>query len=288
MSFLGFDGSQRPKQSIRLHSIPVETAAATEPNAAHESNETNERPAASETAPTRPALRVVKGVTPTATERRLRTVVEAALNFDLPACIAALRLQPDETDPTIWWSQIARPALNELADRQVLSTAGGSPFNVADTAIQRAITDFMARHDEEQSRTGRPSTRHPIRLKKLVLIVVDRGSNAAPAAHTLAAALVAGHASARVVTGAIDGARLVELIKLTKPAALALTRAAALADPNILLEVNKHYPDLPVFLDLPKGADPLPAAQAPGAQQLDTLSGLAQQILATLPNPKTT
>jgi len=229
----------------------------------------------------RPVLRVLPGLPPDSPAFRIEAAVDAALEFNLSGCIDALSFARDEADPTRWWVEIARPALTALAERVVLSLPGESPITIAETATHRALDDYLHRYDAERANLGLPTMRHPARLNKLVLILGDPGHPETPAAHALAAGLIIGGAAARVVTGSLSPRRLGELLNLTKPAALILTYGAA-RTPGFIEEIRSHLPDIPVFIDLPKGSEPLSFDNATAIHQISSFEALKSQTLAIL------
>ena len=236
----------------------------------------------------RPALTLLPGLPPDSPALRVGAAIDAALAFDELACLKALRLTPAETDVVAWWTELARPTLTELAKRVVLSPPGRAPFAIAETATLKAIGEYLQGHDLNLAAAGQPPSGHPSRLKKLVLVVADPSGTATPDAHALAAAVVAEGAAARVVTGAVDTRRLLELVLLSSPLALVVAFGAASQQPRLLAELQAAHPAVPVFVELPPGAEPLrfqskqPLPTAEGIQQVADFAELVALIGAVV------
>lgn len=237
----------------------------------------------------RPALKLLPGLPPDSPALRVGDAIDAALAFDDQACLKALRFTPADDDVVVWWTQLAQPTLAALAQRVVLSPPGMAPFAIAETAALKAIGEYLKGNDLDLAAAGQPSSGHPSRLKKLVLVIADPDDTAAPAAHALAAAVVAGGAAARVVTGAVDQRRLLELVLITHPVAIVLDAAAAPdaaggtgpAHParDLLTALRAKHPKVEIFLRHANPNQPVDAEVATlGVHQVFAFARLVTEI----------
>jgi len=229
-----------------------------------------------------PNLRLLPGLPPDSPALRVGAAMDAALAFEDQACLRALRFTPAEADVVKWWTELAHPTLVELAKRVVISPPGLAPFAIAETAVLKALSEFLQGHDLNLAAAGQPSSRHPSRLKKLVLVVADPADSAAPEAHALAASVITGGGAARVVTGAVDQRRLLELVLVTSPAVLVLAADVVLRAPALLAKLREKHDDLAVFVQLPPQAQPLPVEVEHEVPQMSEFAELLPAVLGAL------
>ena len=178
--------------------------------------------------PKEPNLRLLPAVEIDPLQLALNRAVEAALSGDYARTVAALLppgvadTEPFRFDPIRWWTALAVPALAAVREMMMANPPGVSPESVVEAAVLRAISEILAAHDAEVIAGGGPPTTHPTRYQKLVLIIAPAADQVGLTAHALGMALVVRGASARIVSGLGGGARLRDLLDLTRPVAVVI------------------------------------------------------------------
>lgn len=194
-------------------------------------------------------------------------LVDAALREDGLACRRLLAAVP--TDVVPWWNDVVEPARASLAGRTVLARAGEDPEWVLDSAALAVL----------RRRTA-PGGRSPTIGSRLVLLFAAPYERRPIVLHVLASALSDRGVDARVVTGPVDPRRVLELVAMARPVAVALLSELPAPDLAVLADLHKADPHLPLVVGLAEG---LPAPALPigrSVRRVHTLSGLLREVLA--------
>ena len=212
---------------------------------------------------------------------RVSDVVDAALAYDQNACDELLAI-PAQGDPAAWWTEIAEPAWQRVAQRTVLAGPGAVPEVVLATAALRALRDFTEAFERAMVAGGAPPANHPSRMRKIVLIFAAPDEVVPLSAHALAAALTAKGATARIVTGPASTHRSLELVTMVRPAALVLATAQRRPDLDLIHAVHDGFAELPVIVSLRRddAASELPLA--PTVQRVRSFTAMLHEALAVV------
>jgi len=261
-----------------------------------EPDETEPQPSADESKPARAHLRALpgggegrRGAAPASgasglagdASARVSAVVDAALAYDQARCDELLRI-PAHGDPASWWTLVVEPAWQRVAQRTVLAGPGAVPEVVLATAALHALRAFTEAFEQAVVAGGGPPANHPSRMRKIVLIFAAPDEVAPLSAHALAAALTAKGATARIVTGPASTHRSLELVTMVRPAALVLATTQRRPDLDVVQAVHESYPELPIFVELPRDdvATELPLAAT--VQRVRSFTGLLHEVLAVV------
>ncbi len=211
----------------------------------------------------------------------MSAVVDAALDYDQAACDELLAI-PAQGDPAAWWTEIAEPAWQRVAQRTVLAGPGAVPEVVLATAALRALRDFTEAFERAMVAGGAPPANHPSRMRKIVLIFAAPDEVVPLSAHALAAALTAKGATARIVTGPASTHRSLELVTMVRPAALVLATAQRRPDLDLIHAVHDGFADLPVIVSLRRddAASELPLAAT--VQRVRSFTAMLHEALAVV------
>ena len=169
--------------------------------------------------------------------------------------LTAPRAAPEAVDPLEWWLDVGNPVIRGVADRVASSPPGRSPEAVVTSAVLLTMSRMVAAHDQRRRAEGLAPSDHPSRMRRLVLVLAARDDPMALAAHAFAICLMAGGATARVVTGPVTPAKLKEVIELARPVAVVVDPGAA--NGALVRALRLHAEGLPVLH--------LPAPSAEGA-----------------------
>ncbi|GAA1714821.1 hypothetical protein GCM10009809_08750 [Isoptericola hypogeus] len=212
---------------------------------------------------------------------RVSAVVDAALAYDQARCDELLRI-PAHGDPAAWWTLVAEPAWQRVAQRTVLAGPGAVPEVVLATAALQALRDFTEAFEQAQVAAGAPPANHPSRMRKIVLIFAAPDEVVPLSAHALAAALTAKGATARIVTGPASTHRSLELVTMVRPAALVLATTQRRPDLDVVHAVHEGFPDLPMVVGLRRddAASELPLAAT--VQRVRSFTGMLHEVLAVV------
>jgi DNA-binding transcriptional MerR regulator len=212
---------------------------------------------------------------------RVSSVVDAAIAYDQVTCDDLLAI-PAQGDPAVWWTEIAEPAWQRVAQRTVLAGPGAVPEVVLATAALRALRDFTEAFERAQVAGGAPPANHPSRMRKIVLIFAAPDEVVPLSAHALAAALTAKGATARIVTGPASTHRSLELVTMVRPAALVLATAQRRPDLDLVHAVHDGFAELPIIVSLRRddAASELPLA--PTVQRVRSFTAMLHEALAVV------
>ncbi|MFE5310729.1 MerR family transcriptional regulator [Isoptericola sp. NPDC056605] len=212
---------------------------------------------------------------------RVSAVVDAALAYDQAGCDDLLAI-PAQGDPAAWWTEIAEPAWQRVAQRTVLAGPGAVPEVVLATAALRALRDFTEAFERAMVAGGAPPANHPSRMRKIVLIFAAPDEVVPLSAHALAAALTAKGATARIVTGPASTHRSLELVTMVRPAALVLATAQRRPDLDLIHAVHEGFAELPVIVSLRRddAASELPLAAT--VQRVRSFTAMLHEALAVV------
>ncbi|MFE6969232.1 MerR family transcriptional regulator [Isoptericola sp. NPDC057653] len=212
---------------------------------------------------------------------RVSAVVDAALAYDQQACDEILAI-PAQGDPAVWWTEIAEPAWQRVAQRTVLAGPGAVPEVVLATAALRALRDFTEAFERAMVAGGAPPANHPSRMRKIVLIFAAPDEVVPLSAHALAAALTAKGATARIVTGPASTHRSLELVTMVRPAALVLATSQRRPDLDLVHAVHEGFAELPIIVSLRRddAASELPLA--PTVQRVRSFTAMLHEALAVV------
>ncbi|MFD6176352.1 MULTISPECIES: MerR family transcriptional regulator [unclassified Isoptericola] len=212
---------------------------------------------------------------------RVSAVVDAALAYDQQACDEILAI-PAQGDPAAWWTEIAEPAWQRVAQRTVLAGPGAVPEVVLATAALRALRDFTEAFERAMVAGGAPPANHPSRMRKIVLIFAAPDEVVPLSAHALAAALTAKGATARIVTGPASTHRSLELVTMVRPAALVLATSQRRPDLDLVHAVHEGFAELPIIVSLRRddAASELPLAAT--VQRVRSFTAMLHEALAVV------
>ena len=216
------------------------------------------------------------------THNRVSAVIDAALAYDGATCSTLLRLDIHD-DPAVWWSHILEPAWQRLAQRTVLAAPGEIPEVVLATAALSSLRQYTAQLEQQTLAAGGLPPNHPSRMRKIVLIFAPPDETLPLSAHALAAAVVAGGGTARIVTGPASGKRAVELVTMVRPIAVVMATMLERPDLSSVAAIHQEYPDLPLLVSVrgDDAAGDIPLAAS--VQRVRTIQGLVHEVLALLP-----
>lgn len=196
-------------------------------------------------------------------------VVDAAVAGDVDRCARLLALH-DGADVGQWWTGLAEPSVHALARLTVVDRPG---VDAAATLTAAALAALRAR-------TSVP----PPAGTPVVLILVPAGEPRPLSVHALAAALVEAGVDARMVGGPVGPHRVLELVLMSRPAAVVHLSERVGDDPDALaglVERLAHaHPDLPQFVVAPDAS----AAQLPSGRSVHrarSFTGLLHEVVAT-------
>ena len=208
-------------------------------------------------------------------------VVDAALAYDQNTCDELLAISA-QGDPAAWWTEIAEPAWQRVAQRTVLAGPGAVPEVVLATAALRALRDFTEAFERAMVAGGAPPANHPSRMRKIVLIFAAPDEVVPLSAHALAAALTAKGATARIVTGPASTHRSLELVTMVRPAALVLATAQRRPDLDLIHAVHDGFAELPIIVSLRRddAASELPLAAT--VQRVRSFTAMLHEALAVV------
>jgi MerR family transcriptional regulator, light-induced transcriptional regulator len=191
-------------------------------------------------------------------------LLDAALAGDRAACrrLVALRSGAGLGEIEEWWTDLVEPVLTDIARRTVVDRPGQD----ADLVVRGCAVEAIAAWLPE-------SRRGPV-----VLLLVPPGQERPLVAQVLAAALVAGGADARVVGGPVGRRHALELVVMTRPAAVVTVATRADADLTVVEHVAQQRPDLPQLVLVAEGGSPVPMAAS--VQRSRSFRGLLHEVLA--------
>ncbi|MEL7975592.1 MerR family transcriptional regulator [Isoptericola sp. F-RaC21] len=277
-----------------LEEATEDAAAGTEPDEEDDAERDAERaaPAPDGDVPRRAHLRALPGggegassapghVPGGSASGRVSAVVDAALAYDQAGCDDLLAI-PAQGDPAAWWTEIAEPAWQRVAQRTVLAGPGAVPEVVLATAALRALRDFTEAFERAMVAGGAPPANHPSRMRKIVLIFAAPDEVVPLSAHALAAALTAKGATARIVTGPASTHRSLELVTMVRPAALVLATAQRRPDLDLIHAVHDGFAELPIIVSLRRddAASELPLAAT--VQRVRSFTAMLHEALAVV------
>jgi len=193
-------------------------------------------------------------------------LVEAALRDDELGCRRLLGTVPQ--DVASWWTDLVEPARSSLAARTVLARAGEDPEWVLDSA---ALAVLRTRPD--------PAGVRPSVGERVVLLFAAPRERRPLALHVLAAALTDRGVDARVVTGPVDTHRVLELVAMAHPVAVALLSELAVPDLAVVADLHAAEPELPLFVGLAEdhAAHALPLGRS--VHRARSFTGLLHEVL---------
>jgi transposase-like protein len=219
-------------------------------------------------APSRPATHTVPPVPsagrPETTSPTL--LVDAALRDDAPACRRLLAAMPG--DVASWWTELVEPARASLAARTVFARAGEDPEWVLDSAALGALRRRAA--PARGSSPGEP----------LVLLLTAPHERRPLALHALATALSDHGLDARLVTGPVEPHRVLELVAMAHPVAVALLSELTAPDLAVVAHLHAADPELPLVVGLGEEHAGPPLPQGPSVRQVHDFAGLVREVLA--------
>jgi hypothetical protein len=170
-------------------------------------------------------------------------LVDAALAGDADRCARLVRLDhgaPGRGGVSDWWTLLVEPALTDLARRTVVDTPGVD----AELTLRAAALEALRVH------AGRP----PAAGAPVVLVLVPPGEARPLGVHALAAALAADGVDARIVGGPVGPNHAVELVVMTRAAAVVTVGRRLDPDLAVVTRLAHDRPDVPQFVSLPAAA----------------------------------
>jgi hypothetical protein len=174
---------------------------------------------------------------------------------------------------------VVSPALHRIGQRTILGAPGEVPEMVLASAALAALRSFIADHNEAQIAAGNPPATHPSRMRNIVLIFAPPDETIPLAAHALAAALVTGGATVRIVTGPASARRAVELVTMVRPAAVVVATMLAHPDLGVVNAIHNEFEDLPLLVSLRREASTEQIPLAASVQRVRTVQGLIHEVL---------
>jgi len=194
-------------------------------------------------------------------------VVESALRDDELACRRFLTAPGYDVET--WWTELVEPARTSLASRTVLARAGEDPAWLLESA---ALAVLRAR--------ALPPTAHAVVGERVVLLFAAPGERRPLALHVLAAALTDRGVDARIVTGPVEQHRIVELVTMTSPVAVAVLTELAAPDLAVVRELGALVPDLNLFVGLATDEHALGLPLGESVHWARSFLGLLHEVLA--------
>ncbi|GIG19437.1 hypothetical protein Cch01nite_01610 [Cellulomonas chitinilytica] len=200
-------------------------------------------------------------------------LVDAALAGDADRCARLLRLGGSSATGSSaghggvagWWTTLVEPALADLARRTVVDTPGVD----AELTLRAAALEALRAH------AGRP----PAVGASVVLVLVPAGEPRPLVVHALAAALAADGADARIVGGPVGPHHAVELVVMTRAAAVVTVGRRLDPDLSTVTRLAQDRPDVPQFVMLPAAAwDAVPVERSVHVAR--SFTGLLHEVLA--------
>jgi len=198
-------------------------------------------------------------------------LVDAALAGDGDRCTRLLRLDhtgdPGRGGVAAWWTLLVEPALADLARRTVVDTPGVD----AELTLRAAALGALRVH------AGRP----PAVGAAVVLVLVPPGEARPLGVHALAAALAADGVDARIVGGPVGPHHAVELVVMTRAAAVVTVGRRVDPDLAVVTRLAHDRPDVPQFVMLPPAAaDAVPFERSVHVAR--SFTGLLHEVLAVV------
>jgi len=194
-------------------------------------------------------------------------LVEAALRQDELTC---RRLLGTVTrDVASWWTDLVEPARSSLAARTVLARAGEDPAWVLDSAALAVLRTRPV-----------PAGVRPVTGERLVLLLAASRERPPLALHVLATALTDCGVDARVVTGPVDPRRVLELVAMVCPMAVALLSELAAPDPDVVADLHAAEPHLPLFVGLDEDDLASWLSLSGSVHRAGSFAGLLREVLA--------
>ncbi|MGY4643371.1 MerR family transcriptional regulator [Cellulomonas sp. URHB0016] len=198
-------------------------------------------------------------------------LVDAALAGDGDRCGRLLRI--DHVDQTGrdgvagWWTVLVEPALTDLARRTVVDTPGVD----AELTLRAAALGALRLH------AGRP----PAGGASVVLVLVPPGEPRPLGVHALAAALADEGVDARIVGGPVGPHHAVELVTMTRAAAVVTVGRRLDPDLGVVTRLAHDRPDVPQFVMLPPAAsEAVPFERSVHVTR--SFTGLLHEVLAVV------
>lgn len=194
-------------------------------------------------------------------------LVETAMRDDELGCRRLLSAATEDVES--WWTSLVEPARASLAARTVLARAGEDAEWVLDSAAL-AVLRTRARPPAGAAAVG----------DRVVLLFAAPRERRPLALHVLAAALADRGVDARVVTGPVESHRVLELVAMTHPVAVAVLTEAAAPDFAVFAELHSAAQDLPLFVGLTEAAGRTDLPLARSIHRSRSFVGLLHEILA--------
>ena len=190
-------------------------------------------------------------------------VVDAALTADGEGLARLLALEPGG-DVLAWWATLVEPALSALSRRTVVDRPGASPA----TALSAAALTVL------QAVVPDPSSGQPV-----IFVLAPGVRLGLVGIHVVATALAERGADARVVSGMLSGRHAVELVAMTRAAAVITVPDAQAPDLSLVERLADERPDVPQFVMVPDAAaELLPLGRS--VHRARTVTGVVHEALA--------
>ncbi len=190
-------------------------------------------------------------------------VVDAALTADGEGLARLLALEPGG-DVLAWWATLVEPALSALSRRTVVDRPGASP----PTALSAAALAVL------QAVVPDPSSGQPV-----IFVLAPGVRLGLVGIHVVATALAERGADARVVSGMLSGRHAVELVAMTRAAAVITVPDAQAPDLSLVERLADERPDVPQFVMVPDAAaELLPLGRS--VHRARTVTGVVHEALA--------
>jgi len=164
-------------------------------------------------------------------------LVETAMRDDELGCRRLLSVATRDVET--WWTELVAPARASLGARTVLAPAGEDPEWLLESA---ALAVLRTR--------PRPGGAAAAAGDRVVLLFAAPRERRPLALHVLAAALADRGVDARVVTGPVERHRVLELVAMAHPVAVAVLTELAAPELGFVAELSSAAPELPLFVGL--------------------------------------
>ncbi|WP_449385712.1 hypothetical protein [Cellulomonas soli] len=187
----------------------------------------------------------------------------------MTCCAARSLLAVGEGVPVAqWWTALAEPSTQALARLTVIDRPGVD----AAAALTAAALAALRTRTAAPAPAGAP----------VVLLLVPAGEPRPLVVHALAGALVEEGIDARIVGGPVGPHRAVELVLMSRPAAVVHVSERVGADPDALAglvtRVADAHPELPQLVLAPEGTAVPPTGRS--VQRARTFTGLLHEVTA--------
>ena len=194
-------------------------------------------------------------------------LVDVVLAGDDEGARRLLALRPGG-EVLAWWSGLVEPATVALARRTVIDRPGVDASNMLEAAALAAL------------RAAAPSDGvvggHPV-----VLVLVPGGARRPLLVHVAAAALTARSVDARLVGGPLSPRHALELVAMTRAAAVVTASASPTPDLSIVGTLARERPDVPQYVMVPEvAAHLLPLDRT--VHRSRSVPGVVHEVLAAV------